>query len=295
MRRVGHSGTLDPFATGVLLVCVGRATRLSKFLVGLDKTYEAIVRLGYATNTQDLTGERITPLATSNELGAEEVRRVLAEFSGPQMQTPPMFSAKKVAGERLYKAAREGREIEREPVAITVYSIEALEPEELLSEPDEDGTRDFKIRVRCSSGTYIRTLAHDIGARLGVGAHLAALRRTAIGRFGLSVAVTLDELEAAGSVGAIERFLIGMAEVPAHLPRVVLNPREMNDALHGRAVHLSADAVAQVREGFAESGNDVRLCDEGGRLLGMGELDEAGGIIRPRVVLFDGMQEVELT
>src|SRR5215213_8482364 len=157
MRRVGHSGTLDPFATGVLLVCVGRATRLSKFLVGLDKTYEAIVRLGYATNTQDLTGERITPLATSNELGAEEVRRVLAEFSGPQMQTPPMFSAKKVAGERLYKAAREGREIEREPVAITVYSIEALEPEELLSEPDEDGTRDFKIRVRCSSGTYIRT------------------------------------------------------------------------------------------------------------------------------------------
>ncbi|HVF91865.1 MAG TPA: tRNA pseudouridine(55) synthase TruB [Blastocatellia bacterium] len=285
MKRVGHSGTLDPFATGVLLVCVGRATRLSRFLVGLDKTYEARVRLGYATDTQDLTGERITPLATSNGLGWEEVRRALAEFSGPQMQTPPMFSAKKVAGERLYKAAREGREVEREPAAITVYSIEALEPEGLLPDYNEDGTRDFKIRVRCSSGTYIRTLAHDIGARLGVGAHLAALRRTAVGRFDLSSAVTLDDLEAAGKQGTIERLLIGMAEVPAHLPRLVLSSREMDDALHGRAIHLSAGAFEQARAGFAGVINDVRLCDKSGRLLGMGEYDEAVGTVKPRVVL----------
>ena len=280
-KRVGHAGTLDPFATGVLVVCVGRATRLSKFLVGLDKEYEAVVRLGFATNTQDLTGEQITPLASSNELSAEEVRKVLAEFSGPQLQMPPMFSAKKVGGERLYKAAREGREVEREPVAIRVDSIELLDPSAPLSPPNADGTRDFRARIRCSSGTYVRTLAHDIGARLGTGAHLSALRRTAVGRFDLSSATTLDDLQSAGEGGLLRRFLIEMAEVPAHLPRVDLDAREADDVLHGRAVHVSAARG----ELFSEGRKDVRLCDESGRLVAMGEYDEAGGIIKPRVVL----------
>src|SRR5689334_17551458 len=187
-RRVGHAGTLDPFATGVLVVCIERATRLLQYVVGLDKEYLATVRTGFATTTQDLTGEQITPLASSDLLSVEQVTAVLKEFIGEQWQTPPMFSAKKVAGERLYVAAREGREVERQPVAITVSEMEMIE----MHQPNADGTRDFVMRVSCSSGTYVRTLANDIGARLGTGAHLSALRRTAVGRFRIEEALSLD-------------------------------------------------------------------------------------------------------
>src|SRR6266571_2331275 len=193
-RRVGHAGTLDPFATGVLVVCVGRATRLVQFLVGLDKEYIATIKLGYATDTQDLTGKHITPLRSSNELSLEDVRRVLERFTGPQLQTPPMFSAKKVAGQKLYVAARAGREVKREPVRIELYALELIEEETALRAND-DGTRDFRAKVRCSSGTYVRTLAHDIGEALRVGAHLTKLRRTGVGHFKVDRALTLDELE----------------------------------------------------------------------------------------------------
>src|SRR5581483_2883436 len=125
-RRVGHAGTLDPFATGVLVVCLERATRLLQFLVGLDKEYLATVRLGFATDTQDYTGKQMTPLQSSELMDGERVATVLKAFVGPQWQTPPMFSAKKVAGERLYVAAREGREVERQPVAMTVHELELL-------------------------------------------------------------------------------------------------------------------------------------------------------------------------
>src|SRR5689334_14614744 len=213
-RRVGHAGTLDPFATGVLVVCVERATRLLQYVVGQDKEYLATVRTGFATDTQDLTGEQITPLASSDLMSDEQVATALKEFVGPQWQTPPMFSAKKVAGERLYVAAREGREVERQPVAITVSAIELLE----IRQPNEDGTRDFVMRVRCSSGTYIRTLAADIGARLGTGAHLSALRRTAVGDFRVEAALPLDEVLRRGDEGSLEQSLIAPAAVLGHLP-----------------------------------------------------------------------------
>src|SRR5262249_33331932 len=151
-RRIGHTGTLDPFATGVLVVCIGVATRLVQFLVGLDKEYVATVRLGFATDTQGLTGRLVTELQSPREGSIAEVKRVLNQFVGEQLQLPPMFSAKKIDGERLYEAARQGREIERQAVPITIYEIELLQ-EDLLKE-NADGTRDFKIRVRCSSGTY---------------------------------------------------------------------------------------------------------------------------------------------
>src|SRR5882762_13886 len=176
-RRVGHAGTLDPFATGVLVCCIGRATRLVQFLVGLDKEYYATVRLGYATDTQDGTGKQITPLRSSTALGLEHVGRILSEFNGQQLQIPPMFSAKKVGGERLYRAARDGREVERDPVSIVVHSIALIEEGVPTLTTNEDGTAEFNMQVRCSSGTYVRTLAHDLGERLGVGAHLVGLRR----------------------------------------------------------------------------------------------------------------------
>ncbi|HJQ68047.1 MAG TPA: tRNA pseudouridine(55) synthase TruB [Blastocatellia bacterium] len=277
-RRVGHAGTLDPFATGVLVVCVGRGTRLSQFLVGLDKEYVATIRLGFATDTQDLTGKQITPLESSYNRGLEGLCSVLDDFRGPQMQTPPMFSAKKVAGERLYRAARAGRVVERQPVAINVYSIDLIEDGMNPRALNEDGTRDFVVRVRCSSGTYVRTLAHDIGERLGAGGHLAALRRTAVGSFAVSRAIGLEELERAGSQ-AVDSCLIGMAETVAHLPAVELDADAVKAVTNGREIELSSEAAF-------EPDAVVRILDRAGGLVAVGDFDKARGVVKPRVVVY---------
>jgi len=275
-RRVGHAGTLDPFATGLLVVCIGRATRLVQYLVGLDKEYLATVRLGVATDTQDLTGKQMAPLQSSKGLSLEDVQQVLSEFTGPQLQVPPMYSAKKVGGERLHHAARAGREVERQPVAITVYALDAS----AMGEMDADGTRDFMMRVRCSSGTYVRTLAHDIGDRLGVGAHLAALRRTAVGCFRLADALSLDEVEQRGRDDALEQALLSPAGTLAHLPRVELGEGDIKRVLNGRVIEPSG--VADWRQ---VAGLSVRLCDQAGGLIAVGEFDADSRVICPRVVL----------
>ncbi len=280
MRRVGHAGTLDPFATGVLIVCLGRATRLVQFLVHLEKEYRAKVRLGYATNTQDLTGERITP-TKSSQLSLEQVRSVVESFAGPQLQLPPMFSAKKVAGERLYKAARAGREVERQAVPITIHSIEMVESGSGALSKNEDGTVDFDMSVRCSSGTYIRTLAHDIGLRLGTGAHLAALRRTRVGEAVIDRAIGLDELESLGRESGLESRLISPSETVGHLPQVFLEQDQLGLIANGRAVEIGGAGGLDLK---AES-RPVRISDASGRLVAIGELDPSGTTIRPRIVL----------
>jgi len=277
IRQVGHAGTLDPFATGVLVVCVGRATRLVRFLTGLDKEYLGTVRLGFATDTQDLTGKQITPLRSSNELNLERLRRVLDEFIGPQLQTPPMFSAKKIGGERLYRAAREGREIAREPVAITIHSIALIDGGQPLPK-NEDGTMDLRLRVCCSSGTYVRTLAHDIGVRLGVGAHLAALRRTAVGQFQIEQSVTLDELERMSRDEILERVLISPAAMLSHLPALTLDRESVSRVMTGRAL-VASPLCVEGEELF------VRLCDETGALVAIGAYDATARVMKPRVVL----------
>jgi tRNA pseudouridine55 synthase len=277
-RRVGHAGTLDPFATGVLVVCLGQATRLMQFLVGLDKEYIATVRIGFATDTQDVTGKQITPLRTSKELSLEEITSALNQFVGRQLQTPPMYSAKKVGGERLYKAAREGREIERQPAEIEIYSINLETSDGDWFRENEDGSRDFVISVRCSSGTYIRTLANDLGERLGVGAHLAALRRTAVGHFEISRAITLEELESLAPE-RLSEAIISPADTIAHLPATHLNSDDARMVANGRAVELKEEI-----EGFV-----IRLLDEKGNLLAVGEIDSERRVIKPRIVL---MREV---
>jgi tRNA pseudouridine55 synthase len=276
-RRVGHAGTLDPFATGVLVICIGRATRLSQFLVGLDKEYIATIRLGFATDTQDLTGKQIGPLRSSNDLSIDDVLNVLDEFRGPQLQMPPMFSAKKVAGERLYRAAREGREVDRKPVAIIIRSIELIERDANTIRANQDGSRDFDIKVRCSSGTYIRTLGHDIAERLGVGGHLAALRRTAVGHFDISEAAALEELEQCGSQ-EIESVLVGMAETIAHLPSVRLDEVEVKAVMNGREIETSLATGV-------EPDQPLRLIDYRGALVGVGSYDNQRQAIKPRVVV----------
>ncbi len=279
-RRVGHAGTLDPFATGVLVCCIGRATRLVQFLVGLDKEYVATVRLGYATDSQDRTGKQITPLCTSNELSPEELRRVLEQFIGPQLQTPPMFSAKKVGGERLYVAARAGREVEREAVSIVVRSMSLLGDEATALRGDKDGTRDFEMRVRCSSGTYVRTLAHDIGERLGFGAHLVQLRRTEVGHLQLGDALTLEEIERM-TVDDLRKALVSTSDMLSHFPMVRLDDERMKFVGNGRPFRLREDEAS-----FAEcAGTALRLCDRDGVLVAVGEYDASLELVSPRVVM----------
>ena len=196
MRRIGHAGTLDPMATGLLIILVGKATRVSQYLVSLDKEYEGTVELGKTTDTQDAEGEmrETRPVPPLTEA---EVKAALSGFLGDQYQLPPMYSAVKIAGVPLYKSARKGEEIAREPRFIRVMSWELT----------RFGLPRFDFRLRCTKGTYVRTLAHDLGQKLGCGAHLAALRRTATDKFHVSQALTLDQINAL-SLPEIEKRLI---------------------------------------------------------------------------------------
>lgn len=279
VRRVGHAGTLDPFATGVLVCCIGRATRLVRFLADLEKEYIATVRLGFATDTQDLTGKQMTPTRSSNELSLEELRSTLSEFAGPQLQTPPMFSAKKIGGERLYRAARQGREIAREPVSIVIHAIELIEDQETTMTRHDDGTLSFRMRVRCSSGTYVRTLAHDVGERLGLGGHLIDLQRTAVGQFRLGDSLTLDEVESM-SPDEVQLQLIAPAAMLSHLPMLHLDAGQVRRVANGQSLELSENATRTM-----VAGSFIRLCDSSGKLAGVAKCDPLSSLVTPVVVL----------
>jgi tRNA pseudouridine55 synthase len=182
IRKVGHAGTLDPFATGLLIVGVGKATKEMQKLVGLDKEYEATLRLGATSDTYDRTG--VIKRTELIQLTEEKIKAVVKKFTGTIKQIPPMYSAKKIKGKKLYELARKGVEVERQPSTITIHSIKLLK----LQAPS------FKFQVSCSSGTYIRSLAHDIGQALGCGAYLTELRRTAIGSFLINESTPLSKL-----------------------------------------------------------------------------------------------------
>ncbi|MDG1300288.1 MAG: tRNA pseudouridine(55) synthase TruB [Opitutae bacterium] len=184
IKKIGHAGTLDPMATGLLLILVGKATKVSQFLMSMDKEYTGTVKLGEATDSQDADGE-IVETKPVPELTQADVEKVMATFMGDQYQTPPMFSAKKVNGQKLYKLARQGQTIEREARVINVNRYDILD----FNLPE------VSVIVGSSKGTYIRTLAHDLGERLGCGGHLCALRRTQVGKFRIEDANTLEEIE----------------------------------------------------------------------------------------------------
>mgnify|MGYP003887283403 FL=1 len=200
MKRIGHAGTLDPMATGLLVILVGKATKVSQYLVSLDKEYEGTIKLGKVTDTQDAEGEVMAtkPVPVLTE---DEVQATIKSFLGDQYQLPPMYSAIKIAGQPLYKAARKGEEVVREPRFIRVMSWDLLR----FASPQID------FRLRCTKGTYVRTLAHDLGAKIGCGAHLAALRRTATDKFTVSQALTLDQIQAM-TLPEIEQRLIPARE-----------------------------------------------------------------------------------
>ncbi len=277
-RRVGHTGTLDPFATGALVVCVNRATRLVQFLTGDDKEYIATMRLGLATDTGDLTGAPIAPGADASHITVEKAQEVFGHFRGRIKQIPPMYSAKKVGGVKLYEMARRGEEIERAPIEVEIKELELLGPaDNLLEGAAQPGIRDFSFRVVCSSGTYIRTLAEDIGKFLGVGAHLTQLRRTRAGHCSLDAAVMLEHLAELAESGRLDQVMIPMAAAVA-MPALRLDEGDRKQIFHGRSIKRSGDWA---------NGAQVKLCDEKNRLIAIAEYDSSESLWRPRVVLIN--------
>ena len=294
-RRIGHTGTLDPFATGVLVILVGRATRLAQFLSGLEKEYAAVIRLGHATDTGDVTGKRIdvagSEFAHGTDASAsappwtrEHIEAGLASLRGEIDQVPPMFSAKKQAGRRLYELARRGEEVERKPVRVCIYKFEPVtslsdSTSEWLKD-NRDGTFDFAVRVACSAGTYVRTLAEDFGKRLGVGAHLAELRRTRVGEFSVDEALTLEQVKVHYAEESLGTVLYAPDDALRHLPFVNLNAEQIKRVLNGIDVSVS--------EADWSAGERVRLRDEQGKLIAVAEYKAAAKTLHPSVVIAQG-------
>lgn len=265
-KRVGHTGTLDPFATGVMVVLVGQATRLAQFLDRDAKEYIATVQFGFETDTGDLTGRPKSKGQSPKLVDLERLKSVLPGFLGEIEQVPPMFSAKKIDGKRLYEHARKGVEIERKPVAVTIFELEILS-----TTPDAGAV---EMLVVCSAGTYIRTLAEDIGRRIGVGAHLSSLRRTRAGKFALDDAVTLDEL---ADEGVTQSNMIAMEAAVSHLPPFSISEERVVKTRNGLSTRVF-DSVYQ-------AGEQVRMIDTGGTLIAIGAYDDAENVIQPKVVL----------
>ncbi|MEO8074597.1 MAG: tRNA pseudouridine(55) synthase TruB [Acidobacteriota bacterium] len=278
-KSIGHTGTLDPFATGVLVMLIGKATRLAQFLDKDKKEYEAIVRLGFETDTSDRTGElRITNYELRN-LSVDEIEDVLKDFRGEIEQIPPMYSAKKVAGKKLYELARKGIEIERKPIKVNIYELDLMENGKWKMENKENfglWTLDFGLKISCSAGTYIRTLAEDIGKKLETGAHLAELRRTKAGKFGIENAVTLEELEEIAAENKLGDVLISMNEAVLHLPEIKLSKEEIIKTKNG---------IKQRTEQIADDGRFFRMIDEDENLIAVGFYKSAEKAIQPKLVL----------
>lgn len=262
-KRVGHAGTLDPDATGVLVVCLGRATRLVPYLQASQKTYDARLQLGRTTTTLDAGGDVVTE-ADASGVDEPTLCAALTSFLGTIQQIPPMVSAVKVGGERLHVKARRGEVVDRPPRTVTIHDV-ILED----FEPGPHGEAAFL--VRCSSGTYVRTLAADVGERLSVGAHLVALRRLGSGRFSLEDAVDLGKVAELGAAGRLDEALLSMGDALSDYPRVYLDEGMAVALGYGRPVPQTG------HEG------PVAAIDPAGQLVAM--VEDRDGAARPLVVL----------
>ncbi len=262
VSKVGHTGTLDPAATGVLVLCLGKATRIAEYLVNTDKAYRAVLRLGVVTDTQDATGN-VVGRAEGALPDEAAIVAVMAGFVGRLQQVPPMYSAVKVKGVPLYKSARAGRTVPRSPREFTVRSLE------IRSIVPTPPTLDVTFDVVCSKGTYVRTLCADIGEALGVGGHLAGLERRRVGRFSIDDALSLDELAELAEREAVESRLYSTAMALTDLPALVIDEVASRNIRHGVAV--PATRVVQA-EGAWAAGDSVCLLGPDGRLLAIGKV-----------------------
>lgn len=264
-EKAGHTGSLDPLATGVLPLCFGEATKFSQYLLDADKGYETVARLGVTTTTGDAEGEVLEERQVT--VGREALEAVLPRFRGEIEQVPPMYSALKKDGQPLYKLARAGEVVEREARSVTIARLELLAFEAPCA----------TLAVSCSKGTYIRTLVEDIGRELDCGAHVAALRRTQAGPFGLAQAVTLEELVQAHAEGgneALDRFLLPVDAGLEHWPLLQLSEHSAYYWLHGQPV----------RAPEAPKFGMLRVQDHEGRFIGIGEVTDDGRIAPRRLI-----------
>jgi tRNA pseudouridine55 synthase len=250
LRRAGHTGTLDPRASGVLVILVGPAVRLSEYVSASDKRYQAIIRMGSSTDTYDADGKFTRPDQPINVTEAQ-FEEVLKTFVGEIEQTPPPYSAVKVQGRKAYEMARQGEEVDLAPRKITVHHLEVLEwaPPEVV------------VDVHCSSGTYVRSLANDLGEKLGTGAYLVGLRRTKSGRFSLRDAVPLRKLQEAFQAGNWYQYLIPAAEALGDWPAVELSPDDVEGVRHGHRVKAAEDAKEGMVRGVSTQGELVALME----------------------------------
>ena len=283
-RRIGHTGTLDPAASGVLPLLIGKATRLAQFMVGASKAYDAVVRLGVATTTFDAQGAPVGAAFDGMMPDRNVVEQAIDSFRGTFLQQPPVYSAKKIGGEPSYKLARRAarRGAAKEPadvplpapVSVTVHAIELL---------DVSGEA-VRLHVECSAGFYVRVLAHDLGLRLGTGGHLASLRRTRSGDWTLEDAVALSALETPdGGRTAAESAVVPLERLLPSLPAVVLTPDGARRTVNGCELG-PADSLSGFREA-ADTRGKVRLVSSRGALIGIGQPGRTPGLLHPLVVL----------
>jgi tRNA pseudouridine55 synthase len=273
IRQVGHFGTLDPFATGVLPLSVGKATRFAQFYLKSRKAYEGTMRLGFSTDTYDGTGkptsEEITPAVE-----AETLEKLFQEFTGRHLQTPPPYSAKRIGGKRAYDLARQNKPVHLSPVEVEVYALELL----------SFGGPYASFAVECSGGTYVRSLAHDIGQRLGCGAHLGGLRRTAVAEFTLDKSVTLEALEERVREQELERCFVPLEALLPDCPELIVRGREEKSVRHGHKFELAQTERFGRGTGRVQAISLLKIMNPDHRLIAVAR-HVTGSIYHPDLVL----------
>ena len=275
-KRIGHTGTLDPDAEGVLPVCLGKATKVCDLLTDKDKEYKAVLLLGQATDTQDISGEVIN--SASVDVTEDEVTAVINSFVGRQLQVPPMYSALKVNGKKLYELAREGKEIERKARPIVVHEIEIL----------SENMPEFTIRVKCSKGTYIRTICHDIGQKLSCGGAMVSLKRTKVVNFGIEDSYTLSRIEDMAKEGRLCEILLPVEKVFEKLPEIRVKEETMKALLNGNQLRRE-DFLSLSEE--ALKAEEVRVYGSDGRFYGVYGYQEGRKLFCPIKMFFPEQAE----
>ncbi|NLC18231.1 MAG: tRNA pseudouridine(55) synthase TruB [Clostridiales bacterium] len=270
-KKIGHTGTLDPDAEGVLVVCIGKGTKLSDMIAGKDKSYRTIMKLGITTDTQDLSGNVIK--SGEVNVGFDQIQRQIKGFIGEYMQLPPMYSAIKVGGKKLYEYAREGKEVERRPRSVRIMDIRILDY--------NDKEHEVTMEVDCSKGTYIRTLLHDIGRALGCGGAMKELLRTRVGGFGIDGAIRLSDISRLQEEGRLSEHIIGLDELFTAYSRVTVK-KEYSRLVHNGNTFY--EKMAEIEEMGALT-DYVRVYDAEGIFTGIYRYDKAARIFRPEKML----------
>lgn len=274
-KKIGHTGTLDPEAEGVLPVCLGKATKLCDLLTDKDKTYEAVLLLGISTDTQDTTGKILEEKNTA-DLRKEAVREVVLSFEGEYDQIPPMFSALKVGGKKLYELARDGKEVERKPRHVQIYRIRILQ----IDLPR------VRMEVTCSKGTYIRTLCHDIGEKLGCGGCMESLLRTRVERFGVAESLRISEVEQLMDEGTLQEHMIKVDEMFPDYQKVYLTPEASAAVRNGNSFRLGDVIWISELSGF-QNAERVRVYDEERNFIAVYEFEKENQLFKIVKMFFD--------